>query len=1105
MLSLLIYFNFQEIFMKLISALIILMFMTCGSTLAATKDKSILMTDELLSGMKLRNIGPAYMSGRIADIAVDTKDPSTWYVAVGSGGVWKTDNAGITWKPIFDSEAVYSTGDVTIDPSNSNIIWVGTGENSGGRHISFGDGVYRSLNGGQTWKNMGLSESEHISDIIIHPTDSNTVWVSSQGPLWSKGGQRGLFKTTDGGETWDNVLKTDEWTGVTSLVIDSRNPDKLYAATWQRQRTLPAFVGTGPGSAIHTTEDGGKTWRKLSEGLPKTDMGKIGLAISAINPDVVYAGVELNQRKGGLYRSDDRGASWVKMSDAVSGGTGPHYYQEIFTDPHRFDRVFLASNHTQYSDDGGKTWTALNTKNKHVDDHAIAFHPTDPDFILVGSDGGIYESWDGMDKWRFISNLPVTQFYKIAVDDSMPFYNVYGGTQDNSSQGGPSRTTKSHGIRNNDWFLILDWDGHQPATEPGNPDIIYGQRQQGNLARYHRKTGEYVSIQPQPKPGEPAERFNWDAPILVSAHNPQRLYHASYRVWKSEDRGNSWQTISGDLTRSENRMHMPVMDKTWSVDSGFDLLAMSEYNTIANLAESPLDENILYAGTDDGLIQVTSDGGKNWKAYEISKIRGIPGTAYVNDIRADLFDKDTVYAALDNHKYGDYKPYLIKSTNRGKTWTSIASNLPNKHLVWRIVQDHVNKNLLFIGTEFGLFFTVDGGDRWTELTGDTPTISFRDVKIQRRESDLVAGSFGRGIFILDDYSPLRTLNEDNLKEEALLFSSRTALWYLPDSLHSDSQGDSEYRAENPEFGATFTYYLRDGVKSVKDKREDAEKVAKEKDEDSLYPEWNQLESELREAEPTVYLLIKNSDGNIIRRVDAEAKKGLHRVSWDLRFPSANALGTNAGFFGDTGPLVAPGGYSASLYATVAGKSRALAESVNFEVKPIYQETVPGGVTPEQRTASLLQIENLRGRVSAASSQINDLKAQLSSYRMAMDRSPAVAGELESVYNRLRQAVFVAEEVLIGQSSRQGMGASPANVTSRLFMIEFARANTWGLTDTQKQQIVYVQDSLEKLQPQLNQMRQVEFPAFRQSLLEAGAPWMPQGLMKEISEERVEID
>jgi photosystem II stability/assembly factor-like uncharacterized protein len=1101
----LIYFDFQGTFMKLISTILLLSIVMCGSTQAANKDKSILMTDELLSGMKLRNIGPAYMSGRIADIEVDPKDPSTWYVAVGSGGVWKTDNSGITWKPIFDSQAVYSTGDVTIDPSNSNIIWVGTGENNGGRHLSFGDGVYRSLDGGQTWKNMGLSESEHISDIIIHPNDSNTVWVSSQGPLWSKGGQRGLFKTSDGGKTWDNVLNIDEWTGVTSLVIDPRNPDRLYAATWQRQRTVPTYVGTGPGSAIHTTEDGGKTWRKLTQGLPETDMGKIGLAISAINPDVVYAGIELNQRKGGLYRSADRGASWVKMSDAVGGGTGPHYYQEIFTDPHRFDRVYMTSNDTKYSNDGGKTWTLLNPKNKHGDDHAIAFHPTDPDFILVGSDGGIYESWDEMQKWRFIANLPVTQFYKIAVDDSIPFYNVYGGTQDNSSQGGPSRTTKKLGIRNNDWFLILDWDGHQPATEPGNPDVIYGQRQQGNLARYHRKTGEYVSIQPQPKPGEPAERYNWDAPILVSAHDPQRLYHASYRVWKSEDRGNSWQTISGDLTRNENRMHMPVMDKTWSVNSGFDLLAMSEYNTIANLAESPLDQNILYAGTDDGLIQVTSDGGENWKAYEISKIRGIPGTAYVNDIRADLFDKDTVYAALDNHKYGDYKPYLIKSTNRGKSWKSISSNLPDKHLVWRIVQDHVNQDLLFIGTEFGLFFTVDGGKRWTELTGDTPTISFRDVKIQRRESDLVAGSFGRGIFILDDYSPLRTLTEDNLKEEALLFTSRTALWYLPESLHSNSQGDFEFRAKNPDFGATFTYYLRDDVQSAKDKREASEKAAMEKGKDALYPQWNEIESELREAEPAVYLLIKNSEGKVIRKVAAEPKKGLHRVSWDLRFASANALGTNASFFGDTGTLVAPGNYSASLYSTVAGKSRALAEPVNFDVKPIHQETIPGGVTPQQRTASLLQIENLRGRVSAASSQINDLKARLKSYRMAIDLSSAVAGNLETVYSQLRQAVFVAEEVLIGQASRQGMGASPANVAGRLFMIELARANTWGLTDTQKQQMGYVQDALEKLQPQLDNLLEVEFPAFRKSLLEAGAPWMPEGLMKDISEERVEID
>jgi len=1090
--------------MKFITTIIILLTVISGSALAASKDKSSLMTDELFSSMKLRNIGPAYMSGRIADIDVDPKEPSTWYVAVGSGGIWKTDNGGITWKPIFDKQAVYSTGDVTIDPSNSNIIWVGTGENNGGRHLSFGDGVYRSLDGGQTWKNMGLEQSEHISDIIIHPTDSNTVWVSSQGPLWSKGGQRGLFKTTDGGQTWKNVLKVDEWTGVTSLVIDSSNPDKLYAATWQRQRTLANYVGTGPGSAIHTTDDGGKTWRKLTQGLPETNMGKIGLAISVINPDVVYAGIELNQRKGGLYRSSDRGASWVKMSDAVAGGTGPHYYQEIFADPHRFDRIYMASNYSQYSDDGGKTWTPINAKHKHVDDHAMAFHPTDPDFMLIGSDGGIYETWDDMDKWRFISNMPVTQFYKIAVDDSKPFYYVYGGTQDNSSQGGPSRTTKTHGIKNNDWFLILDWDGHQPATEPGNPDVVYGQRQKGNLARYHRKTGEYVSIQPQAKPGEPAERFNWDAPILVSSHNPQRLYHASYRVWRSDDRGNSWQAISGDLTRNENRMHMPVMDRTWSVNSGFDLLAMSDYNTIANIAESPLDEKILYAGTDDGLIQATSDGGKNWKSYEIGKIRGIPATAYVNDIRADLFDKDTVYATLDNHKYGDYKPYVIKSTNRGKSWKSIASNLPDKHLVWRIVQDHENKNLLFVGTEFGLFFTVDGGKRWTELNGGAPTISFRDVKIQRRESDLVAGSFGRGIFILDDYSPLRSITEKSLKQEALLFASRTAPWYLPDAMHTDSHGDFEYRAENPEFGATLTYYLRDGIKSAKDKREEAEKKIEEKGKYPLYPAWDKVESELREAEPTVYLLIKDSQGKVIRKVVAEAKQGLHRVTWDLRYPSSNALGTSPSFFGDKGPLAAPGRYTASLYAMEAGKIRELAKAVSFDVKALHQETVSGGVSPDQRTASLLKVENLRARVSTAASQIDDLKAQLKSFRMAMDRS-TVAAKFEVQFDQLRQAVFAAEETINGKASRSGLGTAPVSVSGRLFMIEFARANTWGLTDTQKQQMGYVQDALAKLEPQLDKLRQGDFPALRAALLEAGAPWMPEGLMEDISEEHVEID
>ena len=1089
--------------MRLLTIIMTIAILTSPFLHAAKKDDSSTMTSELFSAMKLRNIGPAYMSGRIADIEVDSKNPSVWYIAVGSGGVWKTENAGITWTPIFDKQSVFSTGDVTIDPSNSNIIWVGTGENNGGRHVSFGDGVYKSLDGGETWENKGLNKSEHISDIIVHPQDSNTVWVSSQGPLWTDGGERGLFKTTDGGDTWTNVLETDKWTGVTSLVIDSRNPDKLYAATWQRQRTLPAFVGTGPGSKIHTSDDGGTTWQELNNGLPDADMGKIGLAISKINPDVIYAGIELNQRKGGVYRSANQGASWEKMSDEVGGGTGPHYYQELFADPHRFDRIYIVSNYSKYSDDGGKTWIPLNLENKHVDDHAIAFHPTDKNFILVGSDGGVYESRDDMKKWRFMANLPLTQFYKIAVDDSEPFYYVYGGSQDNSSQGGPSRTTKEHGIKNNDWFLILWGDGHQPATEPGNPDIVYGQWQRGSLARYHRKTGEIVYIQPQTEPGEPGERYNWDAPILVSSHDPKRLYHASHRVWRSDDRGNSWRAISGDLTKNQNRLHMPVMDRTWSVDSGFDLYAMSEFNTIANIAESPLDPDLLYAGTDDGLIQVSSNGGEDWIRYEIDDIKGIPADAYVNDIRADLFDKDTVYAALDNHKQGDYKPYLIKSTNRGKSWKSIASNLPDKHLVWRIVQDHENQNLLFVGTEFGLFFTVDGGKQWTELTGGLPTISFRDVKIQRRENDLVVGTFGRGIYILDDFSPLRQINEESLKQEALLFPSRDALWYLPERFHTSTHGDFEYQAENPDFGATFTYYLRDGIKSLSEQREEQESKVEEKDRYPLYPSWEDLETELREADPTVYLVIENEQGNPIRKVNAEAEKGLHRVTWDLRLSSSRALGS--GSSDDVGPLASPGIYNATLFSNANGETRKLTDAVSFNVKPLSYGTVEGSVSPQERSAMMIDVSDLRRRLSTANSKIDHLKAQLKSFRVALDRSTAVTGDSEIRFEQLRQEIFSIEEMVSGKRSSRGFGSSPATISSRLSMVELGRVNTWGLTDTQKQQMVYVQVALEELEPKVDNLFNNDFPAFKKTLLEAGAPWIPDGLTDTNSDEPEEMD
>jgi len=599
------------------------------------------MTAKSFAGLKFRSIGPALMSGRIADIAIHPTDPSTWYVAVGSGGVWKTTNSGTTWKAIFDKQDSYSIGCVVLDPSNPEIVLVGTGENVGGRHVGFGDGIYKSSDGGSSWKNMGLEESQHISEIVVDPSDSNTVYAAAQGPLWSPGGERGLLKTTDGGRTWNNLLSDGEWTGVTDVVMDPRDPKVLYAATWQHHRTVAALIDGGPESGIHKTTDGGAGWTKLTKGLPEGNVGKIGLTISPQNPDVIYAVIELDNREGGTWRTADRGASWEKRSDAVTGGTGPHYYQEIEASPHAFDRIYLIDVRMQVSDDGGATFRRVKNKSKHVDNHALAFRPDDPDWLLAGTDGGLYESFDLAESWRFVANLPVTQFYKLAVDDSEPFYNVYGGTQDNNTQGGPTRTDNVNGISNADWFITLFADGHQPAVEPGNPNIVYSEWQQGNLVRTDRTTGGVVYIQPQPEPGDPSERFNWDAPILISPHSPTRLFFASQRVWRSDDRGDSWTPISADLTKNQDRILLPVMGRQWSSTAPWDLFAMSNYNTITSLAESPLQEGLLWAGTDDGLLQVSADGGDNWTAIPVGDLPGVPATAFVNDIKADLYERST--------------------------------------------------------------------------------------------------------------------------------------------------------------------------------------------------------------------------------------------------------------------------------------------------------------------------------------------------------------------------------------------------------------------------------------------------------------------------------
>lgn len=1062
-------------------------------TISNAQQDTMLSKASTYNALKFRNIGPSITSGRIADIAFHPDNQNVMYVAVGSGNVWKTENAGTTWKPIFEKEGSYSIGCLTIDPNNSNTIWVGTGENVGGRHVGFGDGIYKSTDEGASWKNMGLKESEHLSRIIVHPTNPDIIWVASQGPLWSKGGERGLYKSKDGGTTWERKLGDDEWTGVTEVAIDPNNPDVLYAATWQRHRTVAAYMGGGPESAIHKSIDGGETWVKHSKGLPTSNLGKTGLCISPFNSDMIYACVETDRKTGGFYISTNGGVSWSKQSDMVSGGTGPHYYQELYADPHQEGRLYLMNNTVLITDDHGKTYRQMNENNKHVDTHAIAWRKNDPNYVIMGTDGGLYESFDKTKTWRYTRNLPLTQYYKLAVDDTEPFYRIYGGTQDNGSHGGPSRTMYSDGIRNRHWDVVLGADGHQSATEPGNPDITYGEFQEGFLWRIDHKTGETVYIRPEVGPDEPYERFNWDAPILVSTHDPKRIYFASQRVWRSDNRGDDWTALSGDLTQNQNRIELPIMGKKQSWDNAWDVDAMSNYNTITSLGESPKNENILYAGTDDGAIQVTTDGGDTWRKVSYAKVAGLPSTAFVNDIRADLHDEGTVYAALDNHKYGDFKPYLFKSVDKGVTWKSIANNLPKKLPVWRIVQDHIDPNLLFIATEYGIYFSNNGGGEWTQLKGGLPTISFRDITIQRRENDLVAASFGRGFYILDDYTSLRNMNDSALEGKAAkLFESRPAYWYAQKQAMY-GQGDNEYKAPNPDYGATFTYYLKDALAEsmAKKRTKEEEKLAKAK-KDIPFPGWEALDEAKAEESAALYLTIKDGKSNIINRIKAKSAKGINRTTWNLQMASNSIIklekqgGGSGNWFGGGGYQVTPGTYNVTLSKMEGGSETVLDGPMDFEVKRLLKPTIQGA-SYEEIIAFRDKFETYSNDLTTTNSSFSKAKQMLTAMKKAYDKADRQPAELRTKIYDFQARLMAVEKQLLGNKSKREIGEKQNPLPGDGQLLGWvALSGTYGPTGNHKQALTRAINQLASVKGDLESMME-EIPQLRKSLDAAGAP------------------
>jgi photosystem II stability/assembly factor-like uncharacterized protein len=1061
---------------------------------AAEEEKKGGMTADTFAGLHFRLIGPAAASGRVIAFAVNPKNKFEYYVGVASGGVWKTVNDGTTWTPVFDGEGSYSIGWVTLDPNDPAVVWVGTGESNSQRSVGYGDGVYRSDDGGKSWKNLGLKKSEHTGRIVVDPRDSKVVYVAAEGPLWGPGGDRGLYKTTDGGKTWKAVLTVSENTGVVDVALDPSNPDIVYAAAYQRRRHVFTLIDGGPESAIYKSTDAGATFNKLKSGLPTEDMGRIGLAVSPVDPNVVYATIEAANGKGGIFRSTDKGANWERRNEF---DVGAMYYGQIIADPKNVDRIYVMNVSLRVSDDGGKTLHKINEVNHHGDNHAIWIDPDNTKHMLVGSDGGVAETFDGFASWQFKANLPTVQFYDVAVDNALPFYNVCGGTQDNFSWCGPSRTNNINGIMNSDWYVTTGGDGFRSQVDPQDPNTVYAESQYGVLVRYDKRSGEQILIQPAEGKGEPPLRWNWDSPLIISPHSHTRLYFAANKLFRSDDRGDSWKLISGDLTRQTDRDQLPVMGKVWGPDAVAKNQSTSFYGNIVSLAESPQKEDLLYVGTDDGLIQVTQDSGATWTKYD--KFPGVPETTYVSRLAASNHDPATVYAAFDNHKNEDFKPYLLKSTDMGKTWTSIAGDLPENGPVLALAEDPVNPNLLFAGTEFGAFFTIDGGKKWVQFKGGLPTIAVRDMVIQARENDLVLATFGRGFYVLDDITPLRQLKPQTLEQDDTLFPAKDALLYierLPLGIPKKSfQGDAFYTADNPPFGATFTYYLKEKLKTRKEQRQDAEKKAEKEGKPIPYPSNDQLRAEAEAPKPEVYFMVYDGSGAPVRRVDAAVDQGFHRVAWDLRYfaPSVSEP-ENPDFdfpsAGSQGPLVLPGKYSVRLFKKVEGTVTELGAAQPFTV--IADGT--SGVSPADRAAQEafnLKVAHLYRAVSGAIHSANDLESRLKVIRQALRDTPssdamlATADSIEQRNNEILRAL--RGDVIIAARSEN----VPTSINDRLQNImEGERFAITRPTQTHLDAYAIARDEFNQQLAKLRALIQVDLAKLEKDMEAAGAPWTP---------------
>lgn len=995
-----------------------------------------------LSGLKFRSIGPAITGGRVIDIAVNPFNHSEYYVASGHGSLWKTSNRGITFSPVFDANKSYAIGSVEIDPTNPNIVWVGTGENKNQNNVIYGDGIYKSEDGGKSWKNMGIENSEHISGIAIDPNNSQIVYAAAMGSLRNSGGDRGIYKTTNGGKTWERVLFVSEYTGCYEVHMDPRFSNILYATAHQRMRNLYTGVYGGSESGIYRSIDHGVTWEKLSKGLPSEDVGRIGMSISPINPDVLYAVIQAKDKDKGVYKSIDRGASWTKQSSYIS--SYPFYFQKLYCDPVEVDRVYSDDVFIQVTLDGGKTWKNLGDNYKHVDNHAIWIDPNNNKHIIAGCDGGVYETFDQAKNWDFKSNIPIAEIYKVTTDNAEPFYNVYIGTQDNNSLGGPSRTISSAGILNQDWLFTNAGDGFETQVDWKNPNIIYAQSQNGGLVRFDKLSGENLYIKPQDF-ADTAYRFDWDAALLISSHDNKRLYFGGNKVLRSDDQGSTWSEISPDLTRGVPQEMQKLMNQSWSMDQ---LTAKSSMAQIVTIAESIFDENILFAGSGDGLIHYTNDGGKTWNR---STVPGLPEYARVHHIVASRTNKLVAYAACHNMIGGDYQPYVYKTTDGGKSWFLINNNLPKKGSTYSIAEDHVDGNLLFIGTQFGVYFSNDGGNEWIKFSNGMPPASVMDLDIQRRENDLVVSTFGRGVYILDDYTPLRHLSKETLKKDAEIFPVKEGLMFVESNPMGFKgvgfQGASFYSAPNPEVGVVFTYYLKDEFKSLKEKRREDEKEKIKKGEDIKYPNYDQLKAEQEEPEDYLLFTITDEQGNTVRKIKTGASKGVNRIVWDFRYNTFSPVSLEAFDSSipwnepEKGYMVVPGKYFVSLSKFEVGKFSELVAKKEFICKTLNNNSIP---VEDRKSIDVFnkKVAELTRAISGADAFRNDLVNKISYLKKAVFETASVP---DNVYEKILSIESDLRELnkkLNGDNLRSKYeGGRPSSVKDRVDLITYALWST----------------------------------------------------------------